>query len=106
MSGGADPEGTPDRQYRIAVHFDTGREAERIGTIPGSGAHRYRGVVLTETPGAQPTGLPSDRADTVEAVRIGNPAPDTCTTKVLAQNTPFPRRGTRCAPPARPAKRS
>ncbi|MCX4967447.1 S8 family serine peptidase [Streptomyces sp. NBC_00654] len=51
MSGRADSEGAPDRQYRIAVYFDTDPEAERIEAIVGDRAHRYQGVVLAETSG-------------------------------------------------------
>ncbi|MGY3684776.1 S8 family serine peptidase [Streptomyces sp. TE33382] len=51
MSGRADPEGVPDRQYRIAVYFDTDREAEGIEAILGDRAHRYQGVILAETSG-------------------------------------------------------
>ncbi|MER7183295.1 hypothetical protein ABT404_28135 [Streptomyces hyaluromycini] len=57
------------------------------------------GSVDPEVPGfdrsavAQLTGLPLDRAHTVEAVRIGDPAPGTYTIKVFAQSTPFPAQG-------------
>ncbi|GJF34120.1 hypothetical protein KNE206_68200 [Kitasatospora sp. NE20-6] len=51
MSGRAAPEGAPDRQYRIAVYFDTGREAEHIEAILGDRTHRYREVILAETSG-------------------------------------------------------
>ncbi|MCC3775542.1 S8 family serine peptidase [Streptomyces sp. UNOB3_S3] len=57
MPGRADPEGAADRQYRIAVYFDTGREAERIEAILGDRTHRYRGVVLAETTGERITRL-------------------------------------------------
>ncbi|MET7302444.1 S8 family serine peptidase [Embleya sp. NPDC005575] len=57
MSGRADPEGARDTRYRIAVYFDTDREAERVEAILGDRTHRYRGVILAETSGERITGL-------------------------------------------------
>ncbi|MEU3597728.1 S8 family serine peptidase [Streptomyces sp. NPDC006798] len=51
MSGRADPEGTRDRRYRIAVYVDSGPEAERVEAIAGDRSRRYQGVVLAETTG-------------------------------------------------------
>ncbi|WP_314246551.1 S8 family serine peptidase [Streptomyces kutzneri] len=117
----ADPEGTRrgSRTYRLTVpdgpHTDDLRVVLAWTDRPGSAVQNNLDLAVTTPDGtmhvgneehtynkipgfdrsavAQLTGLPLDRANTVEAVRIGNPAPGTYTIKVFAQNTPFPAQG-------------
>ena len=117
----ADPEGTRhgSRTYRLTVpdgtHTDDLRVVLPWTDRPGSAVQNNLDLAVTtpdgsmhvgneehtynKVPGfdrsavAQLTGLPLDRANTVEAVRIGNPAPGTYLIKVFAQNTPFPPQG-------------
>ncbi|MFI1828857.1 S8 family serine peptidase [Streptomyces sp. NPDC020412] len=81
MSGSVDPGGALERQYRIAVYFDTREEAERIEAVVGDRTQRYQGVVLAETSREQIARLRADgylvdvRADLTAAERTFRNAP-------------------------------
>ncbi|MFG3295255.1 hypothetical protein ACGF3G_41475 [Streptomyces sp. NPDC048179] len=86
MSGSADPEGAPDRQYRIAVRFHTGPETERIEAIPEDRTHRYRGVVLAGTSGKRITRLRAARR--LADVRADLTAEHAARSETAATDTP------------------
>ncbi|MFI6582985.1 S8 family serine peptidase [Embleya sp. NPDC050493] len=117
----ADPEGTRrgSRAYRLTVpagpHPDDLRVVLAWTDQPGSAVQNNLDLAVTTPDGTmlvgnqehtynkvpgfdrsavlRLTGLPLDRANTVESVRIGNPPPGTYTIRVFAQNTPFPAQG-------------
>ncbi|WP_217561000.1 S8 family serine peptidase [Streptomyces sp. GbtcB6] len=86
MSGSVDPEGALDRQYRIAVYFDTGPEAECIEAILEDRTHRYQGVVLAETSGERITRLRT--AGYLVDVRADLTAEHAARTETAATDTP------------------